>query len=155
MRTLLLLAASGCFSIEAPQPLNEPIQGPDSTGVATAVVVAAYAAALQVPLDASDAYDISWYAPLTSPGGHAALEYELQGPKRPHLWCQGITFHDAGAIHLIPVSSDSPSGSALAHELLHWALTQRDGFGHGDSSHSGPEWGLVKQINQVLQEVQL
>jgi hypothetical protein len=130
VRALALLALVACTS-SPPLPENDLTSPPPRAEDAQALAVEALE---DVFGELGDPPPVLWFA-------GACLEYE-DDPR-----CMGGMYFGE-EIHVIRPSTDVPSRSALAHELIHWAL--HVAHGDSDADHLRADWGLVDPITRAL-----
>lgn len=134
--SLLALLLAAC-SVE--RPSNPPADPPPGVDVAEEMILEAWSAALLPGGRAlTDPPPVLWFEGRCLDYGEGCGEAEPDGAT---LFVPGDV-----EIHLIarPLVSDT----ALAHELLHWALHD---IGRGwDGEHTTPEWSLVAPLKAAL-----
>lgn len=149
---LLILLAAGCITAKPSgmgvwQPTNPEIAAPEGADEATYLILAEWARR-SPPAPRFGWYTprVRWFKGYESPTtGCCHLDY---GPGRLR---DSVTWPREASIHVVTVTPEQrPSGSGLAHELLHWALVAsgRD----GDNGHKGAIWQQVKDVNALLRE---
>lgn len=135
---LVALLAAGCPSI--PEPLNAEVEPPAGAGPAAELARAEWAGRLSA--DLGELPVIRWFEGpcLRWPDD---VEQCLDGSTwTPH----GLLDADV-EIQLVAVAP--VHRSALAHELLHWALDESSGDADGD--HGAPEWDQVAEVDAALE----
>jgi hypothetical protein len=135
---LLVLAALAACSV--PQPLNAEVAAPAGADDAAAIVVQEWSERLPhaARLSVGDLPTVRWFAGdhLDYGGGDAGDK--VNGDFK---W----TPFDA-EIHLLV--RDTIADSALAHEVLHWALDELGGDPDGD--HRGAAWAELGDVRADL-----
>ncbi len=127
VRWLLLCLLAGC--VEVPLPRGEEVHPPLAPQAIDASA-AQWSAVLDI--DLGDPPPVLWF-------NQYCLHYDSEDDGRcvmgrSFLWW----YYDSPQIHL---AYRGTTNSALDHELLHWALNERDG--DPDEDHTDDAWGLT------------
>lgn len=131
---LLSVLAFGACAVE--RPSNPPADPPPGADDVEAAALDSWAAALGRQL--GDPPPILWFE-------GACLDYS------DDTYCEdGRTAFAPGDVEIHLVTRPLASQTALAHELLHWALHE---VGRGwDGDHTADEWTLVEPLQAELAE---
>lgn len=148
MRSLVLALLVGACAPPLPQnPLATPPQG---DLLAADIARAAWSERLDAPwLADAELPAIQWFR-------GECLEYDsLEKFRFPDLRDAGCPTGNwfGGGAHVAHVLvRPTISRSALAHEMLHWALTEVSG---DPGDHTGAIWDQVSEVNAAIQEAGL
>lgn len=122
-----------------PPPLNTQVPGPYGWQEAAEIARAEWSRRLDVKL--GDFPKITWYE-----GPCINYEVQIEGLTEFDCLLGAYIMNPKGAeIHL--VYEEYPSDSALAHELLHWAIHKK---GYYDGDHDRPEWDQLQFVENKL-----
>jgi hypothetical protein len=130
---LVLLLCGGCVEWQVFEPLSSEVDAPEGADDAVELVVHEWADRLSVGMAAEDAPPVVWY----QPDAQGCLVYEHTDECITGSY-QRVVIHLAWSEHV--------RDSALAHELLHWALDMT--AGDSDHDHAGPAWAQVDDVEE-------
>lgn len=133
---VLLLCAVGCDVIEYPS--NQEVPAPEGAGLAQEIAIDLWSGELDADL---------WHPPEVRWFEGACLSYDGRDPGGCLMGLFQTAALEEPQIHLA-VEYPAVHRTALAHELLHWAIDESRG--DSDHDHASPEWGLLGEAEERL-----
>lgn len=145
---ILSLVLCACLHGGPKSPTNTELAVSPGTDRAVALIASEWTKRLGPPAPSGALPRVRWFEGYHAEDGRCCYIEFLRAGAPARVYSQ--FWPASNEVFVTAVTSDRPSGTGLAHEMLHWALitSGRD----GDAKHTLPIWTQVSEVNQLLQD---